>query len=211
MVIAFLRGTLYSREISGGPSDRLVIDVGGVGFEALVARSTSLQVGQPGDEVSIHTSLSIRENEWQLFGFLSQQEKEVFTLLQSVSGVGPKMALSLVGTLGSQKIADAIASEDVKTLTQAPGVGPKLAQRLILELKSKTETLQHSFGSSTNKESAGKSAALTEARQILESLGYTLTEINHAFKRLDESSADGNDDVELLVRQSLKLLGTGEH
>jgi Holliday junction DNA helicase RuvA len=206
MVIAFLRGTLQSREISGGPADRLVIDVGGVGFEALVARSTSAQAGELGDEVTIHTSLSIRENEWQLFGFSLAEEKEMFGLLQSVTGVGPKMALSLVGTLGPQRIAEAIASEDHKTLSQAPGVGPKVAQRMILELKSKTEEWQIRRG--TPSAPAGKSASRDEARQILEELGYTLTEINHAFKRLGDDSSD--DDVEMLVRQSLKVLGTSE-
>lgn len=206
MVIAFIRGILQSREISGGPADRLVIDVGGVGFETLVARSTSAQVGELGQEVTIHTALSIRETEWQLFGFASTQEKEMFGLLQSVTGVGPKMALSLVGTLGPQRIVEAIAAEDQKTLSQAPGVGAKVAQRMILELKSKTEEWQIRRG--TQKAPAGTNAGRDETRQILADLGYTLTEINQAFKRLPEDADD--DDVEQLVRQSLKVLGTSE-
>ncbi len=207
MVIAFLRGTLQSREISGGPADRLVIDVGGVGFEALVARTTSAQVGQPGDEVTIHTSLSIRENEWQLFGFASSEEKEMFSLVQSVSGVGPKMALSLVGTLGPERIAESIAADDHKSLSQAPGVGPKVAQRMILELKTKTQEWFAKRG--TSSAPAAKSIARDEARQILEELGYTLTEINHAFKRLGDDSS--SDDVEMIVRHSLKALAAGDH
>ena len=203
MVIAFLRGTLQAREISGGPSDRIVIDVGGVGFEALVARTTSIQVGQLGDEVNIFTSLSIRENEWQLFGFGTAEEKEMFNILQTVNGVGPKMALSLVGTLGPDQIASAVQNGDQKTLSQAPGVGAKLAQRLILELKSKTEEWQFKRGAA--KEPVGKSQAMDEARLILEGLGYTITEINQAFKRLKDESTQ--DDVELLVRHSLKVLG----
>lgn len=209
MVIAFLRGILQSRDLSGGAAaDRLVIDVAGVGFEALVARVTSAQVGEVGDEVTIHTSLSIRENEWQLFGFASLDEKEMFTLLQSVTGVGPKMALSLVGTLGPDRIADAIAAEDHKSLSQAPGVGPKVAQRIILELKSKTEEWQVRRGSTPGKPMP-KSASRDEARLILEGLGYTITEINQAFKRLPEDKLE--DDVELIVRQSLKVLGTSDH
>lgn len=203
MVIAFLRGILQSREISGGPADRIVIDVGGVGFEALVSKMTSSQVGKIGDEVNIYTSLSIRENEWQLFGFASADEKEIFNILQTVTGVGPKMALSLVGTVGPERIADAIASSDQKTLSQAPGVGPKVAQRMILELKSKTEEWQLKRG--TASAPASKSQALDEAKQILEGLGYTLSEINQAFKRMGDDTT--NDDVELLVRQSLKVLG----
>lgn len=206
MVIAFLRGTLQAREISGGPSDRVVIDVGGVGFEALVSRITSTQVGDIGDEVTLHTCLSIRENDWQLFGFLNADEKEMFNLLQLVTGVGPKMALSLVGTVGPQRIAEAIAADDHKTLSQAPGVGPKVAQRIILELKSKTEEWQLRRGSTSTP--AKKSVARDEARDILEGLGYTLTEINHAFKRLNDEEL--NDDVELLVRNSLKVLSAGD-
>jgi len=206
MVISFLRGILQAREISGGAADKLVIDVGGVGFEALVARTTSAQVGEVGDEVTIHTSLSIRETEWQLFGFASTEEKEMFGLLQSVTGVGPKMALSLVGTLGPPRIADAIAAGDQKTLSQAPGVGPKVAQRMILELKSKTEEWQVRRGGASD--TVSKSANRDEAKLILEELGYTLTEINHAFKRLPDDTSD--TDVEMIVRQSLKVLGTSE-
>jgi Holliday junction DNA helicase RuvA len=207
MVIAFLRGTLQAREISGGPSDRVVIDVGGVGFEALVARTTSTQVGDIGDEVTLHTCLSIRENDWQLFGFLNADEKEMFNLLQLVTGVGPKMALSLVGTVGPHRIAEAIAADDSKMLSQAPGVGPKVAQRIILELKSKTEEWQLRRGTPTSP--AKRSVARDEARDILEGLGYSLTEINHAFKRLGDGNQN-EDDVELLVRNSLKVLSAGE-
>ena len=208
MVIAFIRGILQSRDLSGGAADRLVVDVGGVGFEALVARTTSSQVGQIGDEVTIHTSLIIRETEWQLFGFASLEEKEMFSLVQSVTGVGPKMALSLVGPLGPQRIAEAIAAEDSKLLSQAPGVGPKVAQRMILELKGKSEEWQLKRGSSSGKP-ARKSAARDEAKQILEGLGYTVTEINHAFKQMGDDKAD--DDVEIIVRQSLRVLSTNEH
>lgn len=208
MVIAFIRGTLQSREISGGPADRVVIDVGGVGFESLVSKVTSSQLGKIGEEVNIFTSLSIRENEWQLFGFATTDEKEIFNILQTVTGVGPKMALSLVGTVGPERIADAIANADQKTLSQAPGVGPKVAQRMILELKTKTEEWQLKRG--TTSSPASKSQALDEARQILEGLGYTLTEINQAFKRMGDESA--KEDVEQLVRQSLKVLGgAGDH
>jgi holliday junction DNA helicase RuvA len=206
MVIAFLRGILQSRESSGGPADRLVIDVGGVGFEALVSRSTSALAGIPGDELTIHTCLSIRENEWQLFGFATADEKEMFALLQSVSGVGPKMALSLVGTLGPERIAEAVAAGDARSLSQAPGVGPKVAQRMILELKSKTEEWQIRHG--TPAAPALKSAGRDEAKEYLEAMGYTLTEINHAFKMLSQDAAD--DDVETLVRHSLKILAGSE-
>ncbi|MBY0357605.1 MAG: Holliday junction branch migration protein RuvA [Candidatus Obscuribacterales bacterium] len=204
LVIAFIKGILKSREISGGPADKLVVDVGGVGFELLVARTTSAQAGIVGEEVTMQTSLSIRENDWTLFGFTSPAEKEIFSLLQSVTGVGPKMALSLVGTLSPQRIAEAVAADDQKTLSQAPGVGPKVAQRIILELKAKMEDWQLRRGAAVMSASP-QSSVHDEARSILEGLGYTLTEISHAFRKLSESEVV--DDVESLVRHSLKTLG----
>ena len=203
-MIAYLRGTLQQRDITGGPSDRLVIDVGGVGFELTVSRNTLLAAGEPGDDVTIHTSLSIRETEWVMFGFASRAECEMFSLLQSVSGVGPKLALALVGALGPTQVADAISAGDQKMLSQAPGVGSKVAQRIILELKTKIEDWQGRRGMTAGAPIAGSNSIL-EARTILEGLGYTATEISMAFKIMDK--ADDVEDVEVIVRQSLKLLG----
>src|SRR5437764_533105 len=107
-MIAYLRGILQSRDISGGPADRVVIDVSGVGFELLVSKRTALACGELGETVTIHTSVSIRETDWIIFGFATREEREMFALLQSVSGVGPKLALALVGTLGTDQIAEAV-------------------------------------------------------------------------------------------------------
>lgn len=206
MVVAFLRGTLRTRDLSGSAAERVVIEVAGVGFEVLVSRVTAVSLGDVGNEAVVHTSLVIRENEWTMFGFGTPEEKEIFTLLQSVTGVGPKMALSLTGTLGPGGVVDAIAAEDEKTLSQAPGVGPKVARRIILELKSKTEEWQLRKGSTMAPYVGG--GVKDEAKSILESLGYTATEISHAFKQLSSESA--SDDVEIWVRQSLKLLGSAD-
>lgn len=205
MVIAFVRGILRSREMGASAAERVVIDVSGVGFDLLVSRVTAVALGDIGDEVTVFTSLVIRENEWTMFGFSTSEEKEIFTLLQSVTGIGPKMALSLTGTLGAAGVVDAIASDDEKMLSQAPGVGPKVARRILLELKSKTEEWQLRKGMSFAP--SNLNLARDEARAILESLGYTPTEINHAFKQVTN---EGEDDVEVLVRQSLRLLGSAE-
>jgi Holliday junction DNA helicase RuvA len=205
-MIAYLRGTLQSRSISGGPADRIVIDVAGVGFELTVAKRTALSCGDIGTTVTVHTSLTIRETEWTIFGFSSPDEREMFGLLQSVSGVGPKLALAVIGTLGSSQTADAIIAEDHKLLSQAPGVGSKVAQRIVLELRPKMEEWQSGRGVSVGP-AISKNEQIDEARAILEGLGYTLTEINIAFKKAQEDSI--GDDVEMLVRHSLKLLGAG--
>ncbi len=205
-MIAYLRGTLQVREVSGGPSDRLVVDVGGVGFELNVSRRTSVSIGDIGQDVILHTALSIRETDWTIFGFAGADEKAMFALLQSVSGVGPKLALALVGTLGPETIADAVACDDQKLLSQAPGVGAKVAGRIILELKSKIEDWQRLRGESACLPS-GRSSSTEEARAILQGLGYTPTEINLAFKKAEEEEVL-SDDVEELVRLSLKVLGS---
>jgi Holliday junction DNA helicase RuvA len=204
-MLAYLRGTLQTREVSGGPADRIVIDVSGVGFELLVSARTALACGDVGDSVTVHTSLSIRETEWTIFGFGSKEEREMFSLLQSVTGVGPKLALALVGTLGTSQIAEAITNEDQKMLSQAPGVGSKVAQRIILELKSKVEDWQRTRGLAPTA-ALGKTRFMDEARSILEGLGYTPTEINHAFKTAQDEEV--SDDVEVLVRHSLRVLGS---
>jgi len=204
-MLSFLRGTVHSREITGGQAERLVLDVAGVGFEVAVSRRTLLTLPAVGEPAMVHTSLAIRENDWTLFGFSTGEEREMFNLVQSVSGVGPKLALALVGTLGPEELAEGIMAEDYKLISQAPGVGAKLAQRLILELKSKIEDWHSRKGMAQARPAPGKSGCAEEVREILEGLGYTPTEINLALKKADEDQIE--QDVELLVRHSLKVLG----
>jgi Holliday junction DNA helicase RuvA len=204
-MFSYLRGTLQSREITGGPQDRVIVEVAGVGFELAVSRRTLLSLPPVGDQAMVHTALCIRENEWLLFGFASSAEREMFNLVQSVSGVGPKLALALVGTLGPEELAQAILADDHKLISQAPGVGAKLAQRLILELKAKIEEWQARRGAAGERQVPLRDAVFEEVRSILEGLGYTVTEITAALKRATEEGVD--HDVELLVRHSLRVLG----
>ncbi len=204
-MISHLRGRIHSKEITGGPADRLVLEVGDIGFELSVSRRTMTLLGQPGDIVIVHTAVSIRETEWNIFGFATQEERQVFGLLQTVSGIGPKLALALVGTLGPQQLAEAITSEDQKMICQTPGVGAKVAQRIILELKTKIEDWQKSRGIASGESGLPRGQATDEVREILEGLGYTPTEITHALKKAKENSIE--NDVEILVRYSLKVLG----
>ncbi|MBS2001529.1 MAG: Holliday junction branch migration protein RuvA [Cyanobacteria bacterium SZAS LIN-5] len=203
-MLAYLHGTIALKEMTTGQADRLVLDVSGVGFELTVSRRTLMMLGLPGDEATVHTALTIRETEWNLFGFATQDERAIFGLLQSVSGIGPKLALALVGTLGPQQLAEAILAGDQKMISQAPGVGAKVAQRIILELKAKIEDWTRQRGLSTDIPD-GWSSIAEEVRNILEGLGYTGTEINMALKKAREEKLD--EDVESLVRFSLKVLG----
>jgi holliday junction DNA helicase RuvA len=189
-----------------GPVDRLVLEVSGVGFEMSVARRTLVTIGDVGDEATVHTALCIRENDWTLFGFASLAEREMFALLQSVTGIGPRLALALVGTFPPMDLAQAILAEDHKLISQAPGVGTKVAQRIILELKAKIEEWRAAHGAQQPTLSTNKTGTFEEVRMILEGLGYTTVEIGMALKKAEEDELD--QDVELLVRHSLKTLGS---
>jgi Holliday junction DNA helicase RuvA len=203
-VFAYLQGTIKSKEITGAAIDRLVIDIAGIGFEVNVANRTLLTVGAVGDEIVIYTALSIKETEWTIFGFASPLEKELFLLLQSVSGIGPKLALTLVASFTPEQLAEAIISEDQKLITQAPGVGAKVAQRIILELKSKVEDWQQKRLLPRGTQSRS-SPVVEEVRSILIGLGYTNTEVNTSLAEARKANIE--DDVEVLIRFALKALG----
>jgi holliday junction DNA helicase RuvA len=205
-LFAYLRGTIQSKEITGGPSDLVVLELSGVGFEVHVAHRTLLNLGSVGEEITLATSLAIRENEWTIFGFATKSEKELFVLLQSVTGIGPRLALGLIGTFTPQELSQAICDENQKLITQAPGVGAKVAQRIILELKSRVESWQERYRQPGLDDGEKASPVSEEVRIILSGLGYTATEVALALN--EARGAEIDQDVESLVRFSLKALGS---
>ena len=116
--------------------DYVTVEVGGVGLKVLVNPTTSSHVTM-GMQVQLFTTLVVREDSLTLFGFLNDEERSLFELVQTVSGIGPKVALSILGSLSPQDLSQAIATEDISTIEQVPGIGRKGAQRMILELKGK--------------------------------------------------------------------------
>lgn len=204
-MFAFLKGEIHSKDLCGGAVNRLVIEVSGVGFEVWMATRSLINVGKPGDDVLIHTFMSVRETEITLFGFETADERQMFLLLQTVSGVGPKLALAIVGTLGVKLLVDAVLSEDTKTISQTPGVGPKVAQRIALELHGKIEEFSSRMGAPLEPVKL-KGEVQEEVRSILTNLGYTVTEVNNALRKA-QLEEDLSEDVESLVRYSLKVLG----
>lgn len=205
-MLAYLKGEIKEKELTGGQADRMVLDVGGIGFEVIVSKRTLLTQGAVGERTVMPVSLIIRETEWTLFGFSNQDERELFAILQTVTGIGPKLALAVVGTLGVQQIVDAVLSENQKLISQAPGVGAKVAQRIILELKTKIEEWVGKKGIGASSDDRATSRVEEEVEAILEGLGYTATEISMTLKKAREEGT--MDDVEELVRFSLKLLGS---
>ena len=137
-MISLLIGTVRSIQ-----SDRLVVEVGGFGLSVLVTPGTTSQINL-GSQVQLFTSLVVREESLTLYGFVHEEARSLFELLQTVSGIGPKVALSILGALTPEDLGRAIAQEDVAAIEKVPGIGRKGAQRLILELKGKLGDLSYS-------------------------------------------------------------------
>ena len=183
-----------------------VVSCGGVGFRLQITMNTARQLPSIGAETMLYTVMNVREDAMELFGFADQQELSSFKLLTGISGVGPKVGLSILSELTPERVALAVASGDFKALTKAAGVGPKLAQRIVLELKDKVGagvTAPVSMGGVDLPASVTVSASSNAAQavQALSVLGFSATEASAAVGKLDSAQP-----VEVLVRDALKML-----
>lgn len=194
-MISLLSGNV--RSING---DRLVVEVGGFGLTVLVTPTTSAQVTL-GSQIQLFTSLVVREDSLTLFGFLNEESRSLFELLQTVSGIGPKVALSILGALTPEDLGRAIAQEDIGSIEKVPGIGRKGAQRLILELKGKLGDLSYS-----QRFTAHQPAWREQLSSALVSLGFSPKEsdaaISNVIASLQSEGADASilDLSELLKR-----------
>jgi len=196
-MISSLRGRLIFSD-----TNTAVIECGGVGMKCFISLNTLSLLPKVGNEVFLHTYLSVREDALDLYGFYSEDELECFKLLISVNGVGAKMAVALLSEFTYDKISLYIVSGDAKSLTKASGVGPKLAQRIVLELKDKLAkgTIELSSEAATVT-SVGKSTTSSEAVSALVSLGFSQSEASMAIASLDQSLP-----TEELIKGGLKNL-----
>jgi len=193
MIVA-LEGILERRGV-----DSAVVKVGPVSLRVYIPGSTLSQLGSAGDNVSLHTHLYLREDNAALYGFASAEELGLFQNLISVSGIGPKAALGLLSALNPEQLASAIVSGNVDLLSQAPGLGKKMAGRIVLELKSKLESeWEGAVAPVLVQEDADVVAALTN-------LGYSLKEATQAVSSLPDSR---ELDLEERVRLALQQLAT---
>lgn len=192
-MIAHLRG-----QVSARTSSAVVIDVHGVGYLVHVASSMADRVPPRGEPVELHTSLQVREDAMTLYGFPDVGGRELFELLLTASGVGPKLALAALSTHPAATLRRAIADGDVDTLTVVPGIGKKSAQRLVLELREKVGGDSAALVTGDG----GAPTVLGEVRDALLSLGYSPSEAADALGGLD-----GDGDVGELLKQALKQLG----
>ena len=189
----------------------VVIDVGGLGYKIFMSDTGIEKLGNIGETVKVHTYYKVREDDISIFGFNTLEELRMFELLISVSGVGAKTAISMLAVCEPSEFALAIISEDIKTLTQIPGIGAKSAQRIILELKDKVKKEQQiqeltvaTKGVKTKVEVAiENSQKISEAIAALQVLGYNKKEIEKAFEKINKEELT----VEELIKKGLVSLG----
>lgn len=182
----------------------VALETGGVAFQCSTTLTTLKTIGEKGSTATLYTYLNVREDALDLFGFATEQELECFKLLISVSGVGPKAALAILSELTPDKLALCLATGDSKSITRAQGVGPKLAQRVVLELKDKLAKGLELPADSPEIQAAGIAAAdgnASEAISALTMLGYSQSEAAVAVSKLDSALS-----VEELIKQALKQL-----
>jgi Holliday junction DNA helicase RuvA len=184
-----------SGELVGVGADGIVIDVGGVGYEVAVTGRAVTELGSVGSPAVVFTHLHVREDQMALFGFTTTDDRDLFRLLLSVSGVGPRVALAILSTMGADDLRRAVATDDTAALTAVPGIGKRSAQKLMLELRPKLEVPEGELH---------PSGALGEVRIALDGLGYQADEIGAALRDLPADLP-----TEQLLKKALQRLGRG--
>ncbi len=198
-MIAFVSGTVAHVGLTSA-----VVEVGGIGLELLCTPHT-LATLRPGGHATVPTSMVVREDSLTVFGFLDEDEKVVFELLQTASGVGPKLAQAMLAVLRPDELRRALTTEDVRTLTQVPGIGQKGAQRIILELKDRIGPPTGATGSRGAAAPASEAAWRAQVRDGLVGLGWSAKEADKAIDAVapEDSSVP---DVAAVLRDALRAL-----
>ena len=195
-MIYSVRGTLVHTE-----QNLAVVECGGVGYGCRTTLNTLRDV-KIGSEVTLYTYMSVREDAVELFGFSTQKELQTYKLLININGVGPKAGISILSILTPEQVAVAVSSGDWKTITQANGVGPKMAQRIVLELKDKFKSLESDDSLSPNGANTSVSGNIPAAVQALAVLGFSAADVTPILTKLDP-----NMSVEQMNGATLKKLG----
>ena len=205
-MISYIKGPLTAIE-----EDVIVVEAGGVGMGIHVPLSVLDRLPGIGREVTVYTYFQVREDAMSLYGFLNRQDRDMFRQLIGVNGVGPKAALGILSTMTPDDLRMAIVTGDAKAISRAPGIGPKTAQRLILDLKDKV-SMEEVLGNLALPSDGGTSAALgtigmgeaaKEAVQALVALGYSNMEANKAVKQVEVTETMTAEDV---LKASLRYL-----
>ena len=194
-MIGYIKGTLTEIQ-----EESLIVENGNIGFVIRVPQLVSDRLAGVGSEVKLYTYMLVREDDISLYGFLSKDELEVFKLLLTVSGVGPKGALGILSVLSCSDLRIAVHSQDAKAIAKAPGIGAKTAQRIIIDLKDrlKLEDAWDLDGTAEQVEISGENSVQKEAIEALVALGYGLSVASAAVLKVDMTA-------EMTVEECLKL------
>lgn len=201
-MISYIKG-----ELTEVFEDTVVVETNGIGYNIRVPGSVLDRLPSVGSSVRIYTYLYVKEDAMNLFGFLSRDDLSVFKLLLNVSGIGPKGALAILSTIGPDDLRFAVLSEDVKTISSAPGIGAKTAKRLIIELKDKLKFAEVFETALANKEKASSENdvlfARNEAVEALVALGYASAQAMKAVQQVENAE---EKDSEQILKEALKKL-----
>lgn len=189
-----------------------VVDAGGVGYKMTITQNTYNSMPphltvKEAPTVKLYSYMAVREDGVELFGFISEEELSAFKLLITVSGVGPKAAVAILSHLTPSKLAIAICTEDKKVISQANGIGPKTAARIILELKDKLKNQvfdDEDSPAAVTSASSGASSKLSDAQDALAVLGYSRSEALNALKGIDTSSLELDEIIKLALKKLMR-------
>jgi Holliday junction DNA helicase RuvA len=201
-VIARLTGILADKTL-----DSVLLDVGGVGYQVSVSLNTLTVLPAVGHKAELFTHLHVREDAMQLFGFATPQERKAFELCIAVSGIGPRLAIGLLSGLDATGLFAAIASDDVARLRKVPGIGPKTAERLVLELRDKVPRAEGSAKPTTRtaaSASSGRGGLFGDVQGALINLGYKPLDAERATEQAIKQQPEA--PIEVVVRTALRLL-----
>ena len=209
-MIATLTGTLTVRD-----AGRIVVDTGGVGYEVLIPLSTYYRLPQTGERVALQIRQVVREDALMLYGFSTAVEKRAFDLLMSVQHVGPKLALAILSVMAPDELVSAISKGDIERIDAVPGVGPKVAERVVRELRDKVGDLKFVTSSTPGINGRGRPIAsangipvapLDEAISALINLGMKPNEAKRAVEAVVADDQSAADSLEVMIRKSLAVL-----
>ncbi len=198
-MIGYLKGTLVDKD-----EKTLLVLVDKVGFTIYVPEK-EISFIKEGSEIELFTELVVRENEMHLYGFLTKEEKEMFNILNEVSGIGPRSSIGIISFLDINTLSKAVVNEDINTLVKLPGIGKKTAQRIILDIKEKL-VKRGNFGSqkiTENKYSGQEKDKLSFVFDSLEALGYSNKEILHILPELENNRELSEQEI---IKSALKIL-----
>lgn len=198
-MFAYIKGSLEEKS-----TNYVVIDVGGIGYKIFMSNISINEIGELGKIVKVHTYYYVREDVISLYGFLHHDELKMFELLLSVSGIGAKSAIAMLSNITPAGFACAIISNNVALLKKIPGIGPKTAQRIILELQDKLKSEEELSKNNIQEEITivNNNENVNEAIQALQILGYNKKEIDKAFEKI----ANTDVSVEELIKKGLSIL-----